>query len=230
MKRKLLLIISLAPLLAFSQQRTIVAVKAVYDSSAVTELYNRTAIGLIFTYSDSSHRATTGYLHGDYKWKQADVSTSNGNLQNGFLVFNRMQLAQQHYQILLTVNTPENAAGKPLQAILTLPHVIGIRFNHYTDSLKREIPFYLNVEGKFNSGKIFPLDTTLIRFSTSAGQLNGQNLVLEKNDTTRLITVEAWYKPNPNMYLRSVIPVKQLPDKDIPPMESVSPGRRRGRH
>jgi hypothetical protein len=189
----------------------LVQVRGSYDTAAVTELYNTTPVGIQLVYSDSSTRQTTGLLRGDYRWNKLDISSSNGKIQNGVLYFNRRQLAKDNYRITFTVSNGNNGS---LQTTITLPHVIRIRFNHYADSIKRDIRFYLNVEGKFSSGKVFPLDTSAVRFAASHGEKLGQDLQLPKNDTAKTVTVEAWYRHNNQMYLRSVIPVKQAPDND----------------
>ena len=189
----------------------LVQVRGSYDTAAVTELYNTTPIGIQLVYNDSSTRPTTGLLRGNYRWNKLNIGSSNGKVQNGILYFNRQQLAKDDYRIALTVS---DGSGAKFPATITLPHVIGIRFNHYADSIKRDIRFYLNVEGKFSSGKVFPLDTSAVRFAASDGKLLGQDLLLPKNDTVKTVTVEAWYRHNSKMYLRSVIPVKQAPDND----------------
>ncbi|HVI47423.1 MAG TPA: hypothetical protein VM802_21295 [Chitinophaga sp.] len=223
MKVYLLVSALLLSLLANAQQAKVIRINATYDTTAMAELYNRIPIGLQFIYSDSSHKQTAGYLRGDYRWNKINIATSNGWIVNGVLTFSRAQLAQDHYRIDLTVTPPQQ---EPVQTVLVLPKLTGIRFNHYADSVKRDIRYYLNVEGKFSSGRILPLDTSVISFNTSDGQIIGQDLLIDKNDTTRLITVEAWYKPNPNMYLRSVLPVKQLPDPDLPPADLQQKGRK----
>ncbi|CAL1520222.1 hypothetical protein [Chitinophaga sp. MM2321] len=214
MKLYLLLPVFFISLLANGQQPKVVRINASYDTTAIAELYNRVPIGLELVYSDSSRKQTTGFLRGDYRWNKLNITTSNGAIQQGVLTFNRPQLARDHYRITFSVSVANTA---PIQTTLTLPHLLGIRFHHYADSLKRDIRYYLNVEGKFSSGKILPLDTTTLRFQTSAGRILGQDLLLDKNDTTKSVTVEAWYKPNKDMYLRSVIPVKQMPDPELAP-------------
>lgn len=213
-------------LLANAQQANVIRIKGSYDSTAVTELYNSAPIGIQLFYRDSSTQQTTGYLRGNYRWNKLNVSSSNGTIRNGVLYFDRPQLVKDHYRITLTVNTGNN---KPLQSIITLPYVTGIRFNHYADSIKRDIRFYLNVEGKFSSGKVLPLDTGTVRFAASAGEILGQDLLLPKNDTIKTVTVEAWYKHNNRMYLRSVIPVKQAPDNDSLIIKTSPEGNKRKR-
>ncbi|MFX1708002.1 hypothetical protein PV783_28820 [Chitinophaga sp. CC14] len=196
---------------ANARQPKVARIAAFYDADAVTELYNTAPLGIRIIYTDSSTQQTTGLLEGDLRWNKLTVTSNNGQVQNGVLRFNREQLVKDNYRITLTVTTPDNATH---QTSLQLPAITGIRFNHYADSIKRDIRFYLNIEGKFSSGKVFPLDTNAIRFATSAGKIIGQDLLLPKNDTLKSVTVEAWYKHNDRLYLRSVIPVKQAPDAD----------------
>ncbi|MEI3802064.1 MULTISPECIES: hypothetical protein [unclassified Chitinophaga] len=196
---------------AIARQPKVARIAAFYDADAVTELYNTAPLGIRIIYTDSSTQQTTGLLEGNLRWNKLTVTSNNGQVQNGVLRFNREQLVKDNYRITLTVTTPDNATH---QTSLQLPAITGIRFNHYADSIKRDIRFYLNIEGKFSSGKVFPLDTNAIRFATSAGKIIGQDLLLPKNDTLKSVTVEAWYKHNDRLYLRSVIPVKQAPDAD----------------
>jgi len=187
-----------------------IKVSATYDSTCVAELYDRIPIGLNFLYDNGQLRKTEGFLQGDYRWNRLKVNTNNGSFQNGTLLINRKQLAEQQYTVQLSVTVP--GIVQPFQVPLTLPQVKSIRFNHYADSLKRDIHFYLNVEGVFSSGKIYPLDTSTIQFEVSEGKLMGQDLLVDLHSTTRIITVTATDKNNPNLKITTNIPVKQLPD------------------
>lgn len=193
----------------FAQQPHLVRAIASYDTTAVAELFNTTPIGLHLIYSDSVSNQTAGFLKGNVRWNKLTVTSSNGTVQNGVLQFNRPQLIKDNYRITLTVTTKDK---ETVQTVLTLPRVVGVRFNLYSDSIKRGVHYYLNVEGQFSSHKVFPLDTSVLRFATSDGQIIGQDLLLPKQDTIKSVIIEAWYKPNPDYYLRTVVPVKQAPD------------------
>lgn len=186
------------------------AISATYDSTSVAELYDRIPIGLKLLYDNGQLRKTEGFLQGDYRWNRLKVNTNNGSFQNGTLVINRKQLAEQQYTVQLSVTVPDKA--QPFQVPLKLPYLQSIRFNHYADSLKRDVHFYLNVEGVFSSGKIYPLDTSVIQFEVSEGKIIGQDLLIDLHSATRIITVTATDKNNPNIKVTSSIPVKQLPD------------------
>jgi len=214
-KNTLRAILIIAQLLLFfnaqAQQNNITSVTASYDPASIAELYDHIPIGLEFRYANGQVRKTEGYLQGAYRWRNIKVTSSAGSVQNGYLQLDRQRAAKLHYQVELTITVPENP--QPLTTTLMLPHLESIRFNHYADSLKRGIRFYLNVEGAFSSGKIYPLDTAAIKFTTSAGKLLGQDLLLNPDDATRAITVTATNKNDPAMSISGTIPVKQLQDK-----------------
>lgn len=210
-----------------AQQPVPSAIRIVYDSTALPELYDQLPAGLEITFSDGSIKKTEGLLKGNYRWSRLHITCNGGKLENGWLTLDRRQLAQQQYQLQLSVTIPN--ATSPLNTTLQLPHLERIRFNHYADSLKRNVHFYLNVEGIFSSGRILPLDTAAVRFQSSTGQLIGQDLLLEKEDTvTRMISLKATSRIDPAISISSVIPVKQLPDDEsqIKNVQDVMPGGR----
>lgn len=228
MRVHLLAAFLLLPLLSAAQKAVVTGVTAFYDTTAVVELYNQAPLGLEITYNNGDIRQTEGFLEGDYRWRAIKVSSPDGDFRNGHLYFDRQKLAGQHYRVKLVVTLPDAGGHPPFETTLQLPYITGIRFNHYADSLKRGIHFYLNVEAKFSSGRIFPLDTSSVQLQTSAGKLLGQDLLLNTGDTTRLINVSAVYKAKPRLTAHSVIPVKQLPDDDSQVIEDDRrPNRKR---
>jgi hypothetical protein len=212
MKGYLILAGLLLPLLLQAQQHKVKSITAYYDTTAVVELFNQAPIGLEITYTNGEIRATEGFMHGNYRWKYIKVTSPDGTVRNGVLTFDRSYLPQNQYQVKLLVTLPD--LEQPIATTLQLPYLTGIRFHHYADSLKKDIRFYLNVEGRFSTGKIYPLDTSVIQFTASAGRLLGQDLLLSRSDTSRFINVTATYKLNPSMVIHTVIPVKQKQDDD----------------
>lgn len=210
--RTFLLILFALP--AFAQQKEVAAITALYDSNAVAELYSSTPIGFVVKYKDGSEQKTAGLLRGDLRWNQLQVETPYGECHNGVLRFNRNQIRPDNYNMRLLVTFREQPS-KQHEVMLQLPYLTGIRFHHYADSLKRGIHFYLNVEGIYNSGRIYPLDTSRIRFSTSTGQLIGQDLLIPQTDSvTRTIAVNAFYRGNKDITAATEIPVKQGPEDE----------------
>lgn len=195
-----------------AQQKEVAGIRAVFDSAAVAELYSTTPIGLEITYADSSKRRTTGLLKGDYRWSQIKVESLYGECNNGVLHFNRNKARQANFKIGLYVTLQEDPS-KRHEIFLQLPYLVRIRFHHYADSLKRGLHFYLNVEGIYNTGKIYPLDTAKVRLDTDIGQIIGQDLLIPATDSiTKTIVVRARYRGNSDINTSSVIPVKQGPE------------------
>jgi hypothetical protein len=56
---------------------------------------------------------------------------------------------------------------------LKLPVLTDIRYNLFTDSIKPVLNYYLNIEGEFSNGKIYPLDTSFVAITASAGRMTG---------------------------------------------------------
>lgn len=195
-----------------AQQKEVVSIRAAFDSGAVAELYSTTPIGLEVTYADSSKRTTAGLLKGDYRWSQITVQSPDGEFNNGTLRFNRNRIRPDNYRIKLLVTLHENPS-KQHEVFLQLPYLTSIRFHHYADSLKRGLHFYLNVEGIYNTGKIYPLDTARVRLYTNTGQIIGQDLLIPATDSiTRSIAVKAVYRGNAEINASSEIPVKIGPE------------------
>ncbi len=212
MLRTFLLILFALPALA--QQKEVSRIDAVYDSNSVAELYSVTPIGFMITYADGSVRKTTGLLKGDYHWSRVRVETPDGECNNGVLRFNRNRIRPDNYRMRLLV-TLEDDPRKQHEVFLQLPYLTAIRFHHYTDSLKRGIRFYLNVEGIYNSGRIYPLDTARVKLYTDKGSILGQDLLIPLDDhVTQQINVKAVYRGNAGINAESEIPVKQASDDE----------------
>ncbi|UYQ93741.1 hypothetical protein MKQ68_01320 [Chitinophaga horti] len=199
------------PVLAAAQQR-IEKVVAYYDSSAVAELYDYAPVGFEVIYKDGSSRATVGLSGGTIRWNQLTVQTDDGTFRNGQFHFNRAAIRPKRYLAHFTVSLKE-APGQQFGVDLQLPYLTDIRFRQYTDSLKRGEYFYVNVEGVYSSGRIFPLDTGRVHLSVQGAELHGQDVLLDRYDsTTKIIHVEAVYRLNSDLKIKAAIPVKQGPE------------------
>lgn len=219
------------PVLTFGQKVKVKSIEAVYDSTNIVELFDLVNVGFIFHYEDGSSIKTAGFLHGNIRWKSLQVSPNNGTFNNGVWHVNRAQLIQEGFKSTFTI-IPADAPQEKLTATIQLPTLTAIRFNHYTDSLKIGIHFYLNVEGIFSSDKILPLDTSIIRFESSAGRLIGQDLLLaSKDDSIKFIDVRATVKANNKLTIVTEIPIKQtLSAEDLrvnAPIQTETPSRKK---
>jgi hypothetical protein len=195
--------------LATGQTKEVKSIKAVYDSTSLPELYNKVPIGLYITYANGQIRTTNGFLRGNYNWNRVKVVPSSGTFQNGYLLLDRKTLVSQDYKIQLTITAAD--IPQSITADLVLPKLDSIRFNHYADSLKRGFHYYLNVEGIFSSGKIFPLDTSTVSIEVSEGKLYGQDLLINNNETSiQSVNATAIYKNDERLKALTTIPVKKL--------------------
>lgn len=185
------------------------SVSVSYDTTAVPELLNTVPVGFTFVFDDGRTASTRGWLGGNIPWRDLQVTSPQGKVEGGLLTFDRQKVWNNGH----TVSFRVRVADTTLACSLHLPYVRHIRFNLYTDSIKRNIPFYINVEGRFSSGRVYPLDTGMIAMTASAGSLLGNVLEVKKSDTAvHKVRVCAWLKEDPHMAATITIPVKIVPD------------------
>ena len=89
-----------------------------------------------------------------------------------------------------------------------------IYFHLYTDSLKKGVYNYINVDGLMSNGHYLPLDTTQVLFSSSDGKWMGNNLILEPSFSKEFVTVTAQLKTNRSLQKTIVIYMKKKPDDE----------------
>ena len=112
---------------------------------------------------------------------------------------------------------------------LTVPlfsqKIDSIFFHLYTDSLKKGQHNYINVDGKLSNGQWLPLTTKEIMLSSSAGNFEGNQLVLPANFNQEKVKVKAVLKSNPEIWKEITIWIKRLPDPDrLPTNEEILRG------
>ena len=108
--------------------------------------------------------------------------------------------------------------------------VDSIYFNLYTDSLKKQVHNYINIDGKFSNGTWLPLTEKDILFSSSAGKFEGNSLILDSACTEKKVTIKAVLKSNPAIWKEVTIYIKTTPDNErLKTMEEVldPPAQRR---
>ena len=82
-------------------------------------------------------------------------------------------------------------------------------FNLYTDSLKKGVHNYINVDGKLSNGQWLPLTDKEVLFSASAGLFEGNSLVIDTAFKGEKITVKVILKSNPAVWKETVIYIKK---------------------
>ncbi len=99
-----------------------------------------------------------------------------------------------------------------ISAGLKAQKIDSIYFHLYTDSLKKGVHNYINVDGKLPNGRYLPLDNTQIRFSSSTGEWQGNDLIINHAYTGDSVTVKAVLKEKPSIFKIVAIYIKKNPD------------------
>lgn len=86
--------------------------------------------------------------------------------------------------------------------------VDSIYFNLYTDSLKKQVHNYINIDGKYSNGAWLPLTAKDVTFTASAGRFEGNSLILDSACTAKKVIVKAVLKSNPSIWREVTIYVK----------------------
>ena len=108
--------------------------------------------------------------------------------------------------------------------------VDSIYFNLYTDSLKKGVHNYINVDGKLSDGKWRPLTSKEIRFSASSGKFEGNSLIIDTSFKDEKVTVKAVLIQNPSIAREITIYMKKGESAiRVKTMEEVMDRSRRSR-
>lgn len=93
--------------------------------------------------------------------------------------------------------------------------VDSIYFHLYTDSLKKEVHNYINVDGLLQNGRYLPLDTSYIAFSSTGGKWIGNSLIFDRNYTCESVVITAQLKQNPAITKSITVYMKKKPDDEV---------------
>jgi hypothetical protein len=154
-----------------------------YDNSSIPELYNKVNVFL----EEKSGNDYQPY-RGKYK-----ISTDEGSLKGLELSFNPITVQKNQGK----VNFRVNIKGEELPVTLTLPVLTDIRYNLYTDSIKPVLNYYVNVEGVFSNGRIFPLSPDQVEISSNVGSMHGMEWILPKERNFESVVFTTKSKQNP---------------------------------
>lgn len=91
--------------------------------------------------------------------------------------------------------------------------VDSIYFHLYTDSLKKGVYNYINVDAKLKNGSWLPLDSKQIEFSANAGEWDGNSLIIPFDYKGDSVFVTARFKENDALSKSITIFIKKGPDK-----------------
>jgi hypothetical protein len=87
--------------------------------------------------------------------------------------------------------------------------VESIHFNLYTDSLKRGVHNYINVDGKLSTGSFYPLMASEVVFSSSTGRWEGNSIIIDSAYKRDSVVITASLKANPSVSKNVVIYMKK---------------------
>lgn len=88
--------------------------------------------------------------------------------------------------------------------------VDSIFFHLYTDSLKKGVHNYINVDGKLSNGQWRPLTSKDISFSSSYGVFDGNSLIIDSGFKGEKVSVKAVLKTNPALWKEVTIYMKKV--------------------
>lgn len=95
--------------------------------------------------------------------------------------------------------------------------VDSIFFHLYTDSLKKGTHNYINVDGKLSNGQWKPMTTREVKFSSSACEFSGNELIVPADCKEEKITITAELKADPSRRIERTIWIKKKPDDEVLP-------------
>lgn len=88
--------------------------------------------------------------------------------------------------------------------------VESIYFNLYTDSLKKGVHNYINVDGKLADGSYLPLMSDEVAFTSSAGRWDGNSLVIDTAYKQDSVVITASLKEHPEIKKNVTIYLKKI--------------------
>lgn len=87
-----------------------------------------------------------------------------------------------------------------------------IYFNLYTDSLKKGSYNYINVEGVFSGGRVLPLDTTQLVFSSSFGSFHRNSLWIPFDADVEKVDITVRLRSNSSRFIERTVYIKRKDD------------------
>ena len=92
-----------------------------------------------------------------------------------------------------------------------------IYFHLYTNSLKKGVHNYINVDGKLANGKYLPLNSRQIKFRSNTGKWEGNDLIIDVAYAGDSVLVEAVLIERQDIFKRITIYIKKKPDDAVLP-------------
>ena len=87
--------------------------------------------------------------------------------------------------------------------------VESISFDLYTDSVKKGVYNYINVDGKRTDGSYMPLMSDEVTFMSSAGKWDGNSLIIDSSYKLDSVVITATLKQRPDIKKNITIFIKK---------------------
>lgn len=94
-------------------------------------------------------------------------------------------------------------------SMATAQKVDSIYFHLYTDSLKKGIHNYINVDGKLSNGRYLPLSDKELTFWSNAGIWKGNDLIIDSSYKDDSINIKATLKSDPKQSISITLYIKK---------------------
>ena len=104
-----------------------------------------------------------------------------------------------------------------------------IYFHLYTDSLKKGVHNYINVDGLLSNGRYLPLSSKQIDFWCNTGTWDGNDLIIDSSYKKDSVVVKATLKENPSLTKSVTIYIKTKPDPDLKTEQQVLDEMKKGK-
>ena len=152
--RLLLSILLLLPFMASAQDY-----RLAYDPATVPELYNTTSL----TLQQRSGSAWTTVA------RRVRFHSSEAEINGKTITYSPEQVQRTGGKINVTAQVD----GRDIPLTIEVPVLQSIRYRLYTDSIKPILNYYVNVEGVFSSGKVYPLSSNNVTITADIGTMRG---------------------------------------------------------
>ena len=169
-----------------------------YDPATIPELYHTTHIYL-------EERAGGGFeeIRGRYR-----ISSEDADLDGMTITYSPAALRAAGGKLRFSAQI----RGEQVPLTLTLPLLQELRFNLYTDSIKPILNFYVNIEGIFSSGRIFPLTEEHVTVSSDVGTMKGLEWIPPANRNFDRVVFQAVSRADPSISRTITVYLKRQAD------------------
>ena len=109
--------------------------------------------------------------------------------------------------------------------------VDSICFHLYTDSLKKSVYNYINVDGKLSNGRYIPLGSKEVKFTSSYGRWDGNSLIIDPSYRKDSVVVTASLIAKPSLTQTVTIYIKKKEEDEVlPTIDEVMHSKPQKRH